>query len=211
MIKRVLLLILCWPTVSAQAEKRLVSMTVGQVKEHVVTSREVLINQALELSLFPANKNKLQVEVESQGFAKEVGNILLEWMVFMEAKSVSADPPPVKEISLAIDKAKASLNQKDEWRRLKVTAAEMQLAVERKLTAQKFIQFKVDTSVVPVTDTEAEKYFETNRARFGNLPFEKFKDNIKTFLNRQQVDQRLKDWFEVLQAKYSVRNFLSEI
>ena len=75
--------------------------------------------------------------------------------------------------------------------------------------SEKFIQFKTDSSLVPVTDEEAKAYFEKNKGRFGNLPFERFKVNIKRFLIRRQVDSRLKDWFDVLQRKYKIKVFKS--
>ena len=94
---------------------------------------------------------------------------------------------------------------------LEVQPAETKKAIQRKLRAKKFIRFKADSSVVPVTNTEAREYFDNNRLKFGDLPFENFKENIKAYLSRQQVEQRLRDWFEVLQNKYKVKNALSEI
>ena len=94
---------------------------------------------------------------------------------------------------------------------MKVTGVELRAQIKRKLQAKKFINFKADSSVVPVTDEEAERYFKENRSKFGAMPFENFKENIKTFLARQQVDRRLRDWFEVLRNKYKVRNLASKM
>ena len=54
--------------------------------------------------------------------------------------------------------------------------------------------------LVTVTDAEAQQYFEDNRLKFGDLPGENFKENIKVFLTREQVNQRLGAWFEVLRS-----------
>ncbi|NJL24445.1 MAG: hypothetical protein HC902_04280 [Calothrix sp. SM1_5_4] len=58
---------------------------------------------------------------------------------------------------------------------------------------------------------EAQKYFDENRLKFGNLPFEKLKENIKAYLSKNHVDRRLKDWFDVLLSKYQVKNLIAEI
>jgi hypothetical protein len=36
------------------------------------------------------------------------------------------------------------------------------------------------------------------------------KENIRTFLSQQQLQERLRTWFEVIKRKYKARNFLLE-
>ncbi len=197
----------------SSADAKLVSVSVGQVKERIITSREVVIHQVVERELYGASKmaQSMKVDIESQGFAKEVNVLLMEWVVFLEAQALEASPLEPKDLEEALQKFKTKSANSEEFKVLKPSEKEIQLAVERKLRSKKFIQLKMDTSTVPVTDAEAEKHFQDNRLKFGNLPFENFKANIKTFLTRQQTDKRLKDWFEILQVKYQMRNFLAEI
>lgn len=192
---------------------RIISSAVGRVQDHVLTSREVQIHQTLEgaLAKTSADKIKISKDFDSPSFAKLVTSALLEWVVFLEAKNVSAINLEATEVSRSEIAVNPTLNRLADWKKLKVSNSELRSALERKLLAKKFIRFRADSSVVPVTDAEAQKYFEQNRSKFGNVGYEKFAANIKTFLTKQQVEKRLKDWFEVLQAKYKVRNFLAEI
>ncbi|MNY60610.1 hypothetical protein D3C86_1971860 [compost metagenome] len=59
-----------------------------------------------------------------------------------------------------------------------------------------------------ITDQEAQAYYDKNRIKFGSMPFSNFKENIKTFLAQQQLEERLRSWFEVIKRKYKVRNLL---
>ena len=195
------------------AEGRLVSQAVGLVGAQVVTSREVQINYVVEQVLYKGirpNKEIQKLGFKSSRFPGEVTNVLLEWVVHFEAQSFSVATLTESEIKTAI----ANVNRKSQvlnsWKLLEVGRQELRDIVERKLRAKSFIRFKASSSVVPVTDVEAKIYYEKNRVKFGTEPFESFKSNIKTFLSKQQVDRRLKDWFEVLQRKYNVRNLISQ-
>lgn len=205
---------LLWAWGSGAEAKELISMAVGQVRDHVLTSREVHISEGLEQALYSAQPNmpiKFIRQVESPQFAKQVTSTLLEWVVYLEARSMAVTRLEEGEIDKALAKSKEILGRLATWQDLQVSSRELKKSLERKIMAKKLIRFRAESSVVPVSDAEAERYFHQNRLKFGNLPFENFKSSIKTFLSRQQVEKRLKDWFEVLQAKYQVRNFLAEM
>lgn len=186
----------------------LISTTVGQVKDHIVTSREVILHQWLENQLFSEpgeqGKQKLHREIESQAFAEEAVAVLVEWAVFMEAKDLGAAEMPEEELRRALGRLPSRSI-------LAFSENEIRQSLERKLRAKGFIRLRVESSVVPVGDSEVRRYYEDNRARFGDLPFENFKENIRSHLERRQLDRRLQDWLEVLRAKYEVRNFIAEI
>jgi hypothetical protein len=205
--------LLAWTPLSAVATAKLVTTAVGQVKDHIVTSREVLMNQAIEqaLSSTKADQIKILKDPDSPAFAKQVTAVLLEWVVHYEARNMAVADITAGEVSAAEAQVKAKLGKSATWKELGTNTQEVQKLITRKLQAKKFIRFRADSSVVPVSDPEAQRYFEQNRMKFGALPFDNFRANIKTFLAKQQVERRLKDWFEVLQAKYQVRNFLAEI
>lgn len=194
---------------------KLISTSVGQVKDRVITSREVQISQGIEQILYPDAKEKkkfkLISDTDSVAFGKQVTSILLEWVVYLEAKNVQVAALGNGEVDKAYSDVIKALNQQPTWKALKVGRKEIEAALERKIQAKKFIRFRADSSIVPIGDAEAERYFQQNRTKFGDAPFVKFKTEIKSHLAKQQVERRLKDWFEVLQAKYRVRNFLAEI
>ncbi len=190
---------------------RIVSMAVGRVREFVVTSREVQLNDALEQVLYSDKPAKISKDFDSSSFSKKVTAVLLEWVVHLEAKNLQVAPISATEVTAAQARAEKALKGNSTWKALQPTKREIEGIISRKLQAKKFIRFRADSSVLPVSDQEAQRYFEQNRTRFGNMPFENFRANIKTFLAREQVESRLKDWFEVLQSKYQVRNFLAEL
>lgn len=206
-----LLFIYVSPAQGVPASKsRVISMAVGQVRDHVVTSREVRINQAIEAALYADKDSRSTPELGTPAFAKQVTAVLLEWVVFLEAKSLAVSEVSESELSEAKDKLEGLLKANKGWKELKVSEKEKMAALARKLQAKKLIRFRADSAVMPIGESEAQRYFEQNRMKFGNLTYENMRTNIKTSLARQQVERRLKDWFEVLQAKYKVRNFLSE-
>jgi hypothetical protein len=204
-----LIALLILPTI---ATSKIISMAAGKVRDHVLTSREVQIGNGLEQLLQATSPEKIKItaDIDSPEFAKLVTAALLEWVVFYEAENMTVAQVAPGEIQALEAKIKSVLAKLPAWQALQPSAKELNQAIARKLRAKKFISFRADSSVIPVTDAEALRYFEQNRIKFGNLPFEKFRAEIKTVLARQQVESRLKDWFEVLQNKYQVRNFLAE-
>lgn len=211
-MKRFLVLLFFFSLPAAAA--KVISSSVGQVKDRIVTSREVQINQALEQLLYPEKKSsevKILTDFDSPSFAKQVTAVLLEWVVHMEANQVAVSRATEDDLQNAHSKVKSALQKNSAWKSLRVTSKELDSTLKRKIQAKKFIRFRADSSVVPVSDLEAQRYFDQNRTRFGNLPFDNFRVGIKSLLARQQVEHRLKDWFEVLRGKYQVRNFLAEL
>lgn len=190
--------------------KELLLSTVGKVQGEVVTSRDVYISGWIERSLYaplgPTKKEGLP-QFQSGGFKQLVQALLLESVVALEAKSFSAVSVEAEEVETATRVLKRKLQTSSEMKRLEVELSEVKQSLQRKLIAKKFIRFKAESSVVSVTDAEAKTYFDENRLKFGDLPFENFKENIKVFLTREQVDRRLRDWFEVLQSKYRVESY----
>lgn len=189
------------------------SAGIGMVKGEVVTSRQVHIQNLLESALYLKQpKNQLKnLALDSKAFAKVVQDTLLENAIALEAQNFNVVQVPAEELTQLERRAQDSLGGVAAWKELKVTQKELQEGLRRKASAKKFIQFRANSSVLPITDSEAQKYFNENRLKFGDLPFENFKENIKSFLSRTQVERRLKDWYEVLLNKYQVKNMIAEI
>lgn len=149
--------------------------------------------------------------IDSKAFFAQTNDAILERSLANEAKNfdvVKINPSELHDLEARFAKMQNAIPG---WKSIDATTAEWKALLERKLKAKMFIKFRKDSSELPVTDTEAKRYFEENHLKYGNLPFENFKDNIKSFLARSQVDRRLKDWYEVIKSKYNAKNFLAEL
>lgn len=199
------------PSYSATNINRVVTKVVGEAKDQFITSREVQINEAVEIVLGAKGDGKsLQIaEIGHENFPSKVNDVLTEWIVFFEAQSFSADAVSKAAIEDAAQKVEKGTAGSQGWKRLEVSKSELDEILKRKLSAKSFIRLKTESSLMPVTDSEAQVYFKKNRLKFGNLPFSSFKDSIKAHLRQQQMDRRMKDWLEILQKKYKVRNFVA--
>lgn len=188
-------------------------MTVGRVGDHILTSREVHMSSIMEKVLYEKQKPSTVTvsPIDSKTFFGEVNDAILERSLAKEAGNfdvVRVDEKARREMESRLMKAVAHMAA---WKALEPAPNEWKAILERKLKAKLFIKFRKESSQLPVTDAEAKRYFEDNHLKFGNLPFENFKDNIKSYLARSQVDRRLKDWYEVIKSKYKAKNFLAEL
>lgn len=205
--------ILCFSI--AWAAPMVVSQSVGQVGDRVVTSREVQISAVLDRVLFPGKETKAtngsyELRLNDPAMMNEVTAVLLEVVVHKEAESFSVAKVSDEQWREAVRKVEKAVEGKSFWQSLEVSPAELKRFVLQKLTAKAFIQFKTSSMVGIVSDSEALAYYEKNRLKFGDLPFASFKENIKTFLAQQQLEDRTRTWFEIIKRKYKVRNILAE-
>ena len=184
---------------------------VGEVGDHVVTSREARFDDAIEQALNgkPPGPDGFRVLTGlEKTFPGEVSRTLDEWVVFLEAKSLNGQPTS-GDVGTSIKAVQDRWGGNPAWIKLEVSPEELRQTVERKLIAREFERLKSDPQLAPVSDDDALSYFRQNRLRFGNLPFSSFKENIKAFLVKQQTERRLAEWREVLRKKYKVRNFIA--
>ncbi len=213
-------LILASQLLQAAVKKgELVSRAVGQVAEHVITSREVILSGVIErwmyaLSDRPSETLRTEEKLswflknDSEDFRAQLSRVMLDIMVTLEAENLSVADVKEKDVQLKSTKFMIDLAGLPDWKKLGPTQAEVQNLVRRKLRSRGFLQFKTETSGALVSDDEAHAYFDKNRLRFGNYPFQQFRNSIKEFLAQQRLESRLKDWFEILKKKHRVR-FLS--
>lgn len=187
-----------------------VSKIVGKVGDYYLTSREVIGVRILEKELFPEQKMNLVEDVEAPEFVLQVTSALLEKVVAVEAESFSVAAVSDEEVKDMVSKAKKQLANQRSWQKLDISAVELQDLVFRKLRSKKFLKYKTESASLTVTDFEVKDYYEKSRYKFGNIPFDSFKENIRQFLIQKQTEDRLREWFEVLRKKYQVRNFLAE-
>lgn len=191
----------------------IVSMAAGVVGGKIITSREVQIQRMLEqwLNDSPSYAGLKPLALDSKTFGESVQQTLLQAVVAVEAKNFNVVQVSEEEFNKSWAKLSSLPAAKSPWRALEPSNQELKDLLRRLLQAKRFIRFRAQSSILPITDAEALRYFNENRLKFGDLPFENFKENIKSYLSRTQVDRRLKDWFDVLLNKYQVKNLMTEI
>ena len=205
------MILFTWPLMAATPV--VISQTVGQVGDRVLTSREVQISTAIDQALFPQKEKApafRELHLGDSAMAGEVTAVLLEVVVHREADNFSVAKITEEQIQENFRKVERALEGKSFWQSLEVSPAEVKKFVAQKLTAKAFIQFKTNSMTGVVSDSEALAYYEKNRLKFGELPFASFKENIKSFLSQQQLEERTRAWFEIIKRKYKVRNVLAE-
>lgn len=190
-----------------------ISTGVGMVKGRAVTSREVQIQNLLNAALYDKEPEKRlkKLNLDSRAFGRAVQETLLETVISLEAQNFNVIQISEEERKNAVARAQKVLKNSKVWKDLQVSPSELDVAVGKKIQAKRFVQFRAQSSVLPITDSEAQKYYNENRLKFGDLPFENFKENIKSYLSRTQVERRLKDWYDVLLNKYQVKNLVAEM
>lgn len=191
----------------------LVTATVGQVSDYVVTSREVQISAVIENVLYPpkaGSKGLPELRLGQEAFRGAVTSVLLESVVALEAENFNVAAISDEDLNGALARIEKATAGKAFWAELEVSAAELKRFTVRKLTAKGFMKFKTNSMASIITDQDAQAYFEKNRVKFGTSSFDSFRDSIKVFLAQQQLEDRLRSWFEVIKRKYKVRNYISE-
>ncbi len=190
-------------------ESIMITKIVGTAADQVVTSREVQIVNLLEKGL-ASDKNLVLIAPDDPRFNVEVGQVLLEIVVQTDSNLFEFDQVSDQEFKDGVDTIQKNMAQSKEWKNLQVTNSELERFLKRKLVAKRFIRVKSDSMKGFITDSEAKDYFDKNRLKFGQVPFVQFKENIKTFLSQQQLEERLKAWFEIIKKKYKVKNYTNE-
>ncbi len=187
----------------------LISKVVGTAADQVVTSREVQIVNFLERGIV-SDKNLNLIQPDDSRFNVEVAQVLLEIVVQTESSVFEFNQMSEDEFKETMSKAQKNLATSKDWKTLQTSTAEFEKFLKRKLISKKFIKVKSDSMKGFITDGEAKDYFDKNRLKFGQVPFAEFKENIKSFLSQQQLEERLKAWFEIIKKKYKVKNYTNE-
>ena len=190
--------------------QNLISQVVGVAGENVVTSREVQIVNLLEKAQ-KGNEDLKLIDSEDMKFSNEISQVLIEIVVMSEANVFDLSPLKKEEFESESTRLQKKLAASSDWKKLQVSSLEFEKFLRRKMVAKKFINLKSDSMKGIISDQEAKDYFEKNRLKFGQVPFAEFKENIKTFLSQQQLEERLTAWFEVIKKKYKVKNYQNEI
>lgn len=191
--------------------EQFISQVVGMAGDQVVTSREVQIVNLLEKALSNSAEELKVINYEDSKFNLEITQVLLEIVVMNESLVFEMNQVKEEEFKETQQSLAKKLSSLTDWKKLQVSSVELEKFLRRKMIAKRFIKIKSDSMKGFISDQEAKDYFEKNRLKFGQVPFSQFKENIKTFLAQQQLEERLTSWFEVIKKKYKVRNYHSEM
>jgi hypothetical protein len=190
-----------------------VSEAVAQAAGHVITSREVIISHIVAQSISDQtqilqDKKKLSDWILKPGtdaYKEHLGQILLEMVVNKEAENFSIGDVSNSDTRTAEKRVTETVGSWNFWQGLEVSTAELNQMIVVKLRAKNFLKFKSETSGVNISEDEAKAFYDKNRVKFGNLPFSQFRESIKTVLAQEQLQEKLKDWFDILKRKYRVK------
>ena len=72
---------------------------------------------------------------------------------------------------------------------------------------REFTDFRIKAFVV-VREEEARDYYEKNRAKMGNAPYEQVRGRIESILGAKEMNKRLADYIQALRQKADIRVFL---
>ncbi len=205
-------LLLFFISFQLNAAPQVVSQSVGMVGDKIVTSREVQVSAILE-KVIEKNKSDYvptEMKISDSKFAVELNALLLETVIAQEAASFNVGQVSANEEKATLERVEKTLKGKSSWDALEVGSLELNRMLSQKLLAKSFLKYKTESMAGIITDQEAQAYYDKNRVKFGNMPFASFRENIKSFLSQQQLQERLRSWFEVIKRKYKVRNLLQE-
>lgn len=185
-------------------------MAVAQVGEHIITSREVYLFYAINQLIDGQGFDTKVLNIESDEFAREIRNTLQDWCVFLEAKAFQAVPVFEEDVQKYYSELIVKKWMQNPWQKqYEYSTRELRDNLIRVMQARQLMQFRGQASSIPVSDSDAQKYYEENRFKFGEAKFDTVKDNIKSFLAKSQGEKRMRDWIELLRAKYQTKNYIS--
>ena len=173
---------------------------VGQLTGHVVTSREVKMDRVVEAILFD-HPNPPNISVHAD-------QVLLEWAIYKEAQTFALSNLPARQLNSMIkdfrSKLRSNKSLQSEWTNLKALKTEVRSLIQRKWRAKKFMEFKQQSSLAPITDEEALHYYQKQKKQYGSKSFEQVSQSIKTKLSLERAKRRIQQWHEDLKIKYKL-------
>ena len=184
------------------------NQSVGQMAEQVLTLRGVLLS--LELNRWQSSEGGNGASLPKQITPQDVSAVLVEKVVALEAGTYDLSEVDSALVKKESDKLWGQLQGKELQKRFEYSRDEVVAGIKEKIIYQRFIEFKGQSMRSIVTDAEAKSYFDKNRMKFGNVAFESYKSQVVSFLERQQSQERMRSWFEILKRKYQVRLLIKE-
>ena len=199
MMKPFLFLLFCSLYISLGWGNQILVATVAQVRNHVITSRELSIHVALE-KILGSRLDRAKVN-------QPLELLIREWLLFYEAKSFYNNSISNSELESDFKKAVEGLKKSGSWQELAIGQDEVREKIARRKEADRLYLFKKKASVLPVSLAELEAEYTQNRVRYGTAPFTEVREKIRQIKAEENLKQRLEQWFQILEKKYSVQRF----
>ena len=174
--------------------------TVAQVKNHVITTREVKIQYVIDRALKRAPYFRTKREPVEQ--------LIREWLLYFEAMDFYSNRLMSDKVTQTMNELAQWLPKVDGWKELQVSNSELRKFVAAKLEADRLFDFKQKASTLPVSESEIESEYKQNRVRYGTQPLKEVREKIRSQKTRESLERRLSNWFAVLEKKYNVQRFV---
>jgi hypothetical protein len=174
-------------------------ITVAQVRNHVITSREVDIHKAVDKAL--------GVRSDLSNIDESLELLIREWLLYFESMSFYNNRVEPSAVDEALAQALSYLKKDGAWTALSMDQSELRKKIQRRLEADRLYLFKKKASVLPVTLAELEAEFTQNRVNYGAATFAEVREEIRKNKAQENLRQRLEQWFEILETKYRVQRF----
>ena len=174
-------------------------VALAQVKDHVITSREIDIHEALS----PV----LDYDFDSFKNISPRDQVIKEWLLFYEALGFYSHPVKNSEQIKKMKQAKKQALQSGIWGKLKMKDDELKEKVKRHLEARRLYSFKKKASKLPISAFEVENEYKTNKTHYQSMSPDEAKAQISKNLGQKKLEKHLNEWFDVLEQKYKVHYF----
>ena len=174
-----------------------------EIGDQVFTSRYIEIDRSISEYFIQNQKIKVSqqvksIEVKSQEF-------IIDWLIAQEAKNLKLTSIQPLDIQKYLDEHKTQIQALEMVKKLEPSDNEIKESIERVLVSDQYLKVKLQNLSSPISDQDIQNYFEKNKNLFDGKKIDNFKENIKVYLMQQQLQERLKSWYESLKRKYKVK------
>lgn len=187
----------------------LINGTAAIVDKRVITIQDAYIFRSL--NRIKTGVQPVLSEEEGDELKRTVQKLILEGMVLAEMKNIQKEIAVQSEVTAWLKenstKRKGIL---EVMKRFDQTEAELAQRMTRTLSADRFVELKIQTVTPVITEDEILKYYKRNEAQFRGRSFDNLKPNIIVLLKKQAVQKSLEEWVKSLKDKYTVTLLLEK-
>jgi len=188
------------------------SQVVGVAAENTLTSRQVNAHVIFS-SLYKPDAEKLfySLPLKSQDLMSATSNLLMEFLIVEDAKSFQLATLSKNEVKQRLVYFKRAIKQSQyskNWNVLQISDAELLEIAQIKLRAVKFLQTKMESFTVPISEVEINARLEQYKKNHPKMELASLKEKIKVDLKADKIQSDLREWFQLLRTKYVVKNLL---
>lgn len=210
---RVLLAALFVCTIArAESGSLVLDGTAARVGDVLVTVQQAYAYRAIK-GFLDGEADPLVIET-GEALRRTVQKYVFEEMVLFEIKSLQFDAGGGADAERALKSQLAkNTTRKEVWKRIllryKLSEAAALKICSRTLQVERFVQKKVETLTPVITQSEVERYYEQNKAKFKQSDLDALRPNILLLLKKEKTQKGLEEWVRGLKNKYQVVNLLA--